>query len=159
MDGVTVFFYSGVFLINTLAMGLLFYRHNRRTLAWAALVFLLGLLFNILLIQDFRLSATFSLATPAIMLLLLGSMALSGHRFHARLIILLSFFIAALSNMESSITDFALGGGFVLAAVGIFILSATFVQLFSSRIRPIAVRVGGSWVTAVALIYIAYHFK
>jgi hypothetical protein len=159
MDGVTVFFSSGVLLINILALSLLFYRHSRRTLAWAALVFLLGLLINVLLIQGIRLSATLSLATPAILLLFLGSMILSGHRFHERLVILLSFLVAVLSNMESSVMDFALGVGFVLSAVGIFILSAIFVQLFSTRIRPIAVRVGGSWITAVALIYIAYHFQ
>jgi hypothetical protein len=159
IDGAAVLFSSGVFLINILALSLLFYRHNRLTLTWAALAFLFGSVFNLLFIQDIRLPATLALATPAILLLFLGSMILSGHRFHQRLVIFLSFLVASLSNMESSVTDFALGGGFVLAAVGIFILSAAFVQLFSTRIRPIVVRVGGSWITAVALIYIAYHFK
>jgi hypothetical protein len=159
MDGATVLFSSGVFLINILALSLLFYRHSRLTLTWAALVFLFGVTFNLLFIQDIRLSATLSIATPVILLLFLGSMILSGHRFHERLVILLSLLVAFLSNMESSVTDFALGGGFVLAAVAIFILSAAFVQLFSTRIRPIAVRVAGSWITAVALIYIAYYFQ
>jgi hypothetical protein len=159
MDGVTAFFSAGVLLINILALSLLFYRHSRLSLAWGALAFLLGLLINVLLIQAYPLYSALFFATSTILLLLLGSMILSGHRFHIRLIILLSFIVGVLSNMESSVSDFATGGGFVLAAVVTFILSTTFVQILSSRVRPIGVRVAGSWITAIALIYIAYHFQ
>ncbi len=159
LHGITAFFSAGVFLLNVVALCLLYYRHTRRTLIRGAAAFLLGLVISALFVRSSPLPALPSLSISALVLLLLGLMILSGRRFPAGLVILSSFLIGGLSNLESSVTDFASVAGFTLAAMAVFILTGFFIQFFSPRIRLIAVRVVGSWISAVALISIAYHFR
>jgi urease accessory protein len=165
-DGAMLFATSVQYLLPVLAAALLTSDEQRRYFHYSAFAplavgILAGIVGNYLLEE-----MPFNVAVARSYLVFLGLLIVLDARFREGIVALLSLIAGLLVGSEYGL--FPLGGSLASVAPTLGFLAAaallyTVVDLLTHRYRSgwqrIAIRVAGSWIAAIALIYIAFVVK
>lgn len=162
LDGAMVFGLTIEYLLPVLAAALLPSRVPRQAVGYGVGYLVTGLLLGMVAAYAARDVIVVSLLAQSY-LSLLGLVVLLDLRLPLRIVCLLRFLAGGLVGLQFGVSPMGdplsaptLTLGFIAAAVSIYTMAALLASYCRVGWQRIAMRIAGSWIVAIAVIYLAY---